>query len=288
MNSIRPMAMLTAAGLLALCLSAAAQSAPQPTRADAEKDPVLKAMLTELDRSKSQLQLKDFARPFFIQYRIVEVDAFSTKAVFGASEGSQHNRARILRVTVRVGDYKSDSSGGRGDGALQMAALDNDPIAIRSALWSATDQAYKNALAEFAQKQAALKQVETPPQADDFSNETPVISLAEPLRLTVDEAAWEARVSSDSGLYGTDATVKDGQRDVHYSFANFTSRVTTIWLVNSEGTIVRKSASGYQEIFAVGTQAADGMRLDRSYSTVGTTLNDLDSPEVIREEMPWR
>ena len=81
---------------------------------------------------------------------------------------------------MRVGDYKTDSSAPRGDGALELTALDNDPIALRSTLWSATDQAYKNALAAYAQKQAALKQVQTPPQADDFSNEKPVISLADP------------------------------------------------------------------------------------------------------------
>jgi len=54
-----------------------------------------------------------------------------------------------------------------------MAALDDDPIALRSALWTATDQAYKSALAAYAQKQAELKQVETPPQSDDFSHQIP-------------------------------------------------------------------------------------------------------------------
>ena len=176
MNSIRPIAILAGAALLAVCLSASAQTAPQPTRADAEKDPVLKAMLTELDRSKSQLQLKDFEKPFFIQYRIEEIDNFETKAEFGASDRLQRSHQRVARVTVRVGDYKTDSSGGRGDGAMELAALDDDPIALRSALWSATDQAYKTALAAYAQKQAALKQVETPPQADDFSKEKPVVS----------------------------------------------------------------------------------------------------------------
>ncbi|MGB9408521.1 MAG: metallopeptidase TldD-related protein [Terracidiphilus sp.] len=284
MKSIRSVGMWAGVGLLGVCVCAPWMSAAQPTRADAEKDPLLKAMLTELDRSKTQLQLKDFAKPFFIQYRIEEVDNFETKAAFGASEGSQRSRGRVARVTVRVGDYKTDSSGGRGDGAIQMTALDDDPIAVRSALWAATDQAYKNALAEYAQKQAALKQVETPPQADDFSKETPVISLAEPLKLKVDEAAWEARVARDSGLYRTDAAVKDGQRDVHYSAGSFTARVTTTWLVTSEGTITRKSARYYFEAFGVGTQAADGMRLDRSYSTAGTALKDLDSPAAFEKK----
>jgi predicted Zn-dependent protease len=289
MNSIRSVARFAGTGFLAAilgatCLSASAQSAPQPTRADAEKDPVLKAMLTELDRSKSDLQLKDFQKPFFIQYRIEELDSFETKAEFGATSDSRRYHGRVARVTVRVGDYKTDSSGGRGDGAVQLASLDDDPIALRSALWSATDQAYKNALAAYAQKQAELKQVETPPQADDFSRETPVISLAEPLRLKVDERAWDARVARSSGLYRTDATVKNGQRDVQYSVGSFSARVTTTWLVTSEGAIVRKSAASYQEVFGVGTQAADGMRLDRSYAATGTSLKDLDAPEVYEKK----
>jgi predicted Zn-dependent protease len=288
MNPIRSVALFAGSGFLAAilgaaCLSAAGQKPSQPTRADAEKDPVLKAMLTELDRSKSQLQLKDFAKPFFIQYRIEEIDSFETKAEFGATSNSRRNHGRVARVTVRVGDYKADSSGGRGDGAVQLAALDDDPIALRSALWMATDQAYKSALAAYAQKQAELKQVETPPQADDFSKETPVISLAEPLKLKVDERAWEERVERSSGLYRTDATVKDGQRDVQYSLGSFSARVTTTWLVTSEGAIVRKSAAGYQESFGVGTQAADGMRLDRSYATSGTSLKYPDAPEIFEK-----
>jgi predicted Zn-dependent protease len=195
----------------------------------------------------------------------------------------------VARVTVRVGDYKTDSSfkvdtpGGQSDGAVQLEALDDDPIALRSALWSATDQAYKSALAIYAQKQAALKQVETPPQADDFSKETPVISLAEPLKLKVDERAWEARVARDSGLYRTDPTVKDGQRDVQRSQGSFSARVTTTWLVTSEGTIVRKSASGYDESFRAETQAADGMRLELAHSSVGVSPEDLDTQEAFEK-----
>jgi predicted Zn-dependent protease len=252
----------------------------QQTRADAEKDPLLTAMLTELDRSMSQLQLPGFAKPFFIQYRIEDVDDYQTKAVFGATEGASHTHQRVARITVRVGDYKTDSSGGRADGALELASLNDDPIAVRSALWAGTDQAYKAALAAYAQKQAELKQVQTPPQADDFSKEKPVISLAEPEQLKLDEAGWVERVARASGLYRTDPAVMAGQRDVQYSNGDFHARVTTTWLVNSEGSIVRKSAAEYQEAIGVGTQAADGMRLDRSYASTGDSLNDLDAPEA--------
>ena len=283
MNPIRPVALLAVAGFLAAYLSAPRVVPAQQTRADAEKDPVLKAMLTELDRSMSQLQLKGFEKPFFIQYRIEDVDDYEAKASFGAAVGSQRSHQRVARITVRVGDYKTDSSGGRGDGALELTALDDDPIALRSALWAGTDQAYKSALAAYAQKQAELKQVQTPPQADDFSHEKPVITLEDPLRLKLDEDAWETRVARASGIYRTDPSVKAGQHDVQYSSATFDARVTTTWLVNSEGTIVRKPSAEYQEVFGVGTQAADGMKLDRSYASTGAALKDLDTPEVFQK-----
>ena len=97
--------------------------------------------------------------------------------------------------------------------------------------------------------------------------------------LKVDESAWEARVSHDSGLYRTDPAVKATGKEVQYSTASFHASVTTSWLVNTEGTIVRKSSEGYQEIFGAGTQADDGMRLDRSYATTGVALKDLDTPD---------
>ena len=179
------------AALLAL---ASALAAPlchaQQTRADAEKDPVLAAMLTELDRSMAHLQLQGFQKPYFIQYRIEDVDNFQTAAIYGASRGSEHAHQRVARITVRVGDYKVDSSGGRADSALELVGFGSDPIALRSVLWAGTDHAYKAALDAYAQKQAALKQVQTPPQYDDFSHEKPDISLAPPQTLQVQENDW--------------------------------------------------------------------------------------------------
>jgi predicted Zn-dependent protease len=281
MNPMRALATLVGMGLFATSLCAAAL----PSRKDAEKDPVIKAMLEELDRSMSQLQLPGFQKPFFIQYRIEDVEDFQTHASFGASLSSDFNHARVARVTVRVGNYKTDSSTSRGDGAIQLAALEDDPIALRSALWSATDQAYKSALASYAKKQAALKQVQTPPQADDLSHEQPTLTLDQPIQLHIDEAAWTARVARFSGLYRTASFRAAQQRDVQYASAVFQAHAVTIWLVNSEGSILRTSAATYQEGIAAGTQAADGMHLDRSYASTGPTIKDLDSPELFEKRI---
>jgi TldD protein len=261
-----------------------AQAANQATRADAEKDPILRAMLTELDRSKSELQLKGFEKPFYIEYRIDEITAFRTNAEYGASLGSTRVHRRAARVTVHVGDYKinssdsKSSSSGSADSTAELETLDNDPIALRSALWTATDEAYKAALSAYAHKQAELKQVETPPQADDFSEEKPVI-LLEPIKtLSVDEPTWIANIAEASGLYRNTKDLKTNQRDVQYSTASFNSYVDTSYFVNSEGTITRSTEMRFDESFSVGGQAADGMSLDRSYYIAGNSLADLDSP----------
>ena len=269
--------------LAAIALTVPTAMVAQTTRATAEKDPVLKAMLEELDRSKDQLQLTGFQKPFFIQYRIEDIEDYQVKADFGASVGDERRHQRLARVTVRVGDYKIDSSTSRGDGSVQLAALDDDPLALRAGLWQATDQAYKAALSAYAHKQAQLKQVQTPPQQDDFSQETPVISLEDTVHLQIDAPFWTRMVSEASRLYRSDAAVKASEKDVQYSTAIFHARSVNTYLASSEGAIVRKGTTAFEESFAVGTQAADGMHLDRSYGSNGVTVKDIDSPETFNK-----
>jgi hypothetical protein len=76
--------------LIFSCLAAAADSAPN--------DPVLRALREEMDRSKSQLKLENVAAPYYIEYRVTELDQFDASAVFGALRNQQHIRARLLRV----------------------------------------------------------------------------------------------------------------------------------------------------------------------------------------------
>jgi predicted Zn-dependent protease len=279
--------MKSTAWLLSVAMSLATVVAvaekPAPTRADAERDPVLKAMLTELDRSVQQLFLSGSEKPYFIQYRIEDVEAYSARAEFGALEGAGHAHHRLAVVTVRVGDHKTDSSGGNADGFSEQVSLDDDEIALRSALWSATDQAYKRALAAYAQKQAALKQVQTQPQANDFSEEKPLIALAAPAKLEVGSTAWPERMMHVSGLYRAAEASKLAGGVVESARAEFHAQAITCWIVNSDGSIVRRGTNLFEETMQVSTQADDGMHLARSYATSGTSLADLDAPDVFEK-----
>src|SRR5215469_9804766 len=115
--------------VLALTTTLRAQQ-PSTSPDDAKKDPILSAMLAELDRSKQHLQLEGFEKPYYIEYRLDDEIEYEATAAWGALVSDHEAHRRIVRVTARVGDYKLDSSGERGDASLQVAATENDPMAL--------------------------------------------------------------------------------------------------------------------------------------------------------------
>lgn len=266
-------------GLVACAAVAPALAQNQATRADAEKDPVLHAMLAELDRSTQHLQLTGFDKPYFIEYRIDDVAEFEAAAEYGALTGERETHNRIARVTVRVGSYKSDNSSARGEGSLELTAFEDDPMALRYTLWEATDTAYKAALDAWAAKQAELKSVQTPPQADDFAHEKAEIYLGPVLSLDLDRAVWKQNIVDGSGVFASEPTVKSFADKVEVSRGSLDARVRTVYLVNSEGTIVRSSSPEYHAEVALEAQAPDGMRLERSYPVAATNGAELGTAE---------
>ncbi len=271
------LAFITAAPVFAQ--NAAQPAQPAATRADAEKDPVLSAMLAELERSQAHLQLPGMQKPYFIEYRIDDVTHYAATATWGALTGEDETHARIARVTIRVGDYKSDSSSARGDGSVEIASIDDSPLGIRFALWSATDEAYKNALNAWAQKQADLKTVQTPPQADDFSHQQPVIYLGPVIPLSLDRDDWKQRIVDGSGLCLTDPAAKAYASEVEESRGEVEGMARTEYLVNSDGTIVRTSMPEYRAEVTVEGQAPDGMRVERSFPVSGRDAAGLGSAD---------
>ena len=246
-------------------------------------DPLLQAMKQELDRSQAKLMLPGMQRPYFIEYRLEELTDYEAVASYGALNTENHSHQRAVRVTVRIGSYKSDSSSARGDGNVQLSALDNNPDAIRYALWLATDDAYKSALRAYSAKQAALKRFETPPTADDFAP-TPAIVKIEPLvTLDLDTAAWKQRIIEASGLYATDPATKSFADTVQYATASVRGIAVNRYTVNTEGTMLRHGYTGYTASFSVGGQAADGMRLSRDNGSTARLAKDLESAEAFHQ-----
>ena len=265
----------------------AAPRIPAPAQAtaehNAEHDPLLEAMQAELDREKAQLVLPGMQRPYFIEYRLEDVTSYDLVANYGAltSEGETHQR--VVRVEVRIGDYVTDSSSGRGNGSLALAPGDDDPAALRQALWTATDEAYKAALRAYSAKQAALKQFQNAPNANDFTPAKPVQLLEPRAKLEVDKAEWKRRLVEASGLFASDPTVRSFAPEVQVSTASLNALAVNRYTVNTDGTAVRHGYTGYQDSISVGGQAPDGMQLGRSNGTTATTAAGLEDAAALRK-----
>ncbi len=253
-----------------------------PSKA-AVTDPILLAMQQELDRERELLLLPGMQRPYFIEYRIDDYQGYDASANFGALVQENHNHQRVVRVTVRVGDYSLDNSTGRGDGSIELAPQDNDSAALRYALWTTTDEAYKNALRAYAGKQAQLKRFEKPPTEKDFATVTPVVSIEPLVKLDLNEADWKNRLVDASGVFLTDPQLRSVAPHVQMSSATMRAVVLNRFLVNTEGTMLRHGYGGYSANYSVSGQADDGMRLARDNGTTAAVASELESAEAFHK-----
>jgi predicted Zn-dependent protease len=279
-NRLRTALLLTTFALSSFSVTYAAT-----TQESAKDDPVLRAMQAELDREQAQLLLPGMQRPYFIEYRLDDFATYEALANYGALVREENGHQRIVRVTVRVGDYATDSSTSRGEGTVALAPTDNNPEAIRYSLWTATDEAYKNALRAYSAKEAALKRFQSAPTDKDFAPAKPVVHIGPLVPLDIDRNEWKRRIIEASGLYASDPEVSSFAGDVQYSSANLRAVVINRYILNTEGSVVREGYSGYAANIGVGGQAPDGMQLARDNGTVAANANELESWPAFRRRV---
>jgi TldD protein len=243
--------------------------------AAAKGDSLLEALLTELDRSKAQLKMDQVQPPYFIEYRVNDVEDYNAEAAFGAVRENQHVHYRVLRVVVRIGDYKQDSFYARGEGESNILPLDDDPIALRHQIWLATDDAYKAAGQALAEKQAALKQFSADANpVDDFAKTPPLLAIEPTVSLKADETSWKKTLEDVTNLYRQYPDVQSVTASARFSAINE-------YLVNSEGTVTRCGKTTYSVQLSGSAQAADGMRLSRSPAYVVAHMEELPSHDAL-------
>ena len=268
-HSARLALALIAIAALLMPLTLHPKNSPSPP----EEDPVLRAMQAELGRSKSQLKLEGVASPYYIDYRVFDIDGLTAQAAYGALRTNLRARVRFARVVVRVGDYNQDSFWGNGLGVVQLMPVDDDELALRHELWLMTDQAYKAATEALTAKQARLKQYSVVNPVDDFARAEPVRFIGPLAKLDADPAPWLELLQNSSALYRTDPEIQFAQSSLDFHVVNR-------YYVNSEGTSVRTGQASYQLSVSANTQAVDGMLLERSFAIAFSDGKQLPAPQV--------
>jgi len=263
----------------ALWLGARAAAAQTPPAAN-QSDPLSRAMRDELTRSMAELRLDTLPRPYFVAYRIDEVETAEAEASLGSLVHGTDARVRRLRVELRVGDYEFDNSNfvGMGGGpAFSMLAglrggallpLDDQYQEIRRQLWLATDGAYKRAVEQLAQKQAALQNQTRTEHLPDFAKEPPAVVTDVVPAPPLDRAAAEALVRGLSGAFRAFP-------EVYTSGVSWSAGVVRTRYLNSEGSAFTRSSPWLELRIHASTQAVDGMPVGDAVTIYGGSPTDL-------------
>src|SRR5437660_6785363 len=268
--------------MLSLLLAAAVVFTPDP------KDPrqrQLAAMAGELERAHKSLQLRGHEAPYFLSYAVRGVDTEEIGAKYGAVFVDRHRRDKRLQVDVRVGSYQFDNTGSpemfefegsdSGYSAGREAPIDDDPAALRNALWLLTDETYKKALSAFLKKKG--KQVyrpddpETPPS---FSREESQVAVDPPLPFAFDRAGWVRELREQTERLGAHPELFDShvRVSVDHEEREFAS---------TEGTRLVTERVIYALHVQAWARAPDGMLLENSRDFYGAKDSELPRGEEL-------
>ena len=276
---------IAGAAFLVVVLSGAR---PQVARAQQDHDHTLQAMRDEMARSKARLELQipnsdQTVRPFYIEYRLLDLEVREMTAEYGDLLSSTHTRNRFMDVEARMGSYKLDSSNFVSDDAFRgfigptgQVGVDRDYDSLRQDLWIATDQAFKQAVDTYSRKRGYLSSLARQSDIDDFSKTAPV-QLIEPLA-TPD---WTNR-SWEQEARDTSAAMRAFSQ-IHESRVNYYLVYATEYLLTSEGTEIRQNRSFAAIEAGMNAVADDGVPVNHYYATYAVRPADLPNVEAVRK-----
>jgi predicted Zn-dependent protease len=245
----------------------------------AADDAPMRAMKDELARSMAQIQLLKMDRPYFLAYRMDDLNQLDISAMLGSLTQHQPTRMRFIGVEVRVGDYALDNSnyfsarsfaGGMQGmlSSIRQASTDDDYQQLRRSFWLATDAEYKRALEDLSAKRAALAAQNHTGGVPDFTKAPvntqlqPLVAIAVPQQdLEVLARDLSAVFRTMPGVYGSSVAIQYRDHFTRY--------------INSDGSVFTRSQPMLKIQINAQTQAPDGTPVSDSLEFYGHTLADL-------------
>lgn len=249
----------------------------------AERQPLLTAMKTELDRSVEALTHADTIPMYFLSYHVVDSRQQDISASYGAILQTTNNHDRVLEIDLRVGDYELDNTreirGGFGFdfnfGTSPQLPLGDDEKAIRAVIWEATDTEYKNAIERYAKIKTNVQvMVEREDTSADFSREQPGVFIDETVDVELDTASWSQRLREYSEVFKDYPFVETSTIRVTHTNDNR-------FFVSSEGSEIQRGQSYSRLSISCAGTCEDGMRINRYETFDAETPDGLPGDDVI-------
>ncbi len=230
--------------------------------AAAADDPLLTAMEAELARTMEGLANQD-EPPYFLAYEVIESHVVEMHGEDGAFGSQSEGRTRHFDVDVRVGDPSldnthPDSAVEDGPGGRRRAdytlPLDDDPRALRQALWQETERRYRGAISRLVQLRTSQVTRVDEDDLPDFSPAEATEWLGEPAVLELDRDLWVQRLRDASAAFRDSKVVYDGS-------VRLSVRAETRYFVSSEGARLRIPRTHARITVSAATLAPEGTEL---------------------------
>ncbi len=230
--------------------------------AKSEESIIIKSAKTELNRFMEGMKSQKYP-PYFIAYGISDVKSTTISASFGKIINNSTTKKRVLDIDLRVGDYQLDNThiirgqafsfGFRG-GSIALP-IENDELALRNAMWYASEKKYKDAVERY-QKVLTNKEVKVKEEdsSADFSHETPNKYFGKIITLQFDKQKWENIIRNVSAVFANYSWLYSG-------YVTLKVENTTKYLVSSEGSEIQMSEPYVRVFISAKTKSNDGMSL---------------------------
>ena len=256
----------------------------------------------ELNRSFEELKKGEYA-PYFISYQLIEKQNCRISARFGNILSNSINHTRQLDIDLRIGSPELDNTRQirgnydfGGNISVTSLPLEDSEIAIRNAIWSATDVAYRRSIEKF-EKAKANNEVKAAAEdtSADFSIEKPN-TYNEPFRrihyynemtrihldpdrlIGIDTIAWSKRLRDLSSKFLKHTWLIEGNITLNAEIVNKL-------FINTEGSEVMVSEPYIRLMIDAKCKADDGMSLPLYKSYFGFSIDDLPSADSISKDI---
>ncbi len=285
---------MTARTLSALAMAVAGSALGAEGRSSARPTDrrlvLLDAMTAEVGRSMERLRIPGYDPPYFLSYQVKETSSSEIGVRFGAIFEDRSRRDRKLQADLRVGSYDLDSSGSDALGMLlghegqtwfapKDAPLDDDPMALRNALWLVTDERYKEALASyFKKKSRGVYRGDDAERAASFSREAAQRHVDPPLPFSLDRPRWREELRTVSLLFRE-------HPDIFDSAVRLAAEKQVRWFTSSEGTALVTEQSLFGLHVSAAARAPDGQLLENGRDFYARSEAELPGPEKLRQEV---
>lgn len=256
------------------------------TQAQTEKQcRVFKAMSDELQRNMDSLSIRNWEKPFFIQYAMQEGRIFQVQATLGAITGVNEFPVGGMSVHVLAGNYQLaninlSNTDYRAGSRSDTAPIDGYYDEIRRRFWLLSDNAYRAAIEEYSNKTTSIRQLNLPQEVLELPDFIPLPAVSYygvAKELTPQRNYWE-KIARDCSsvfkkypkIYGSNAGIEVYSGD--------------IYSISSEGTqllhpvrLVVMSVNAY-------TKLEDGEEISDRLTYYGLTDDSFpDTAQVMKE-----